>query len=142
MIVTKTFPATKTINNVFDELFKTFPTHSASESNSGNVLVNINETEKGYNIAVNAPGRSKEAFSVNLENGMLIVAYKQEVTAEAKELNFVRKEFSTGTFKRSFNLDDQLNADGIEAKYENGILNVFVPKKPEERNTSKQILIQ
>ncbi len=142
MIVTKTFPTAKTINHVFDELFKTFPNHPASENNMAGASVNITEIEHGYNLAFNAPGRNKEEFKISVENALLTVKYEKATTTEPSEQKFVRKEFSTVNFKRSFNLDDKLNADGIEAKYENGILNVFIPKKAEEKITPKQISIQ
>ena len=54
----------------------------------------------------------------------------------------VRREFSYQSFKRSFTLGDKVNADDIQGKYEDGVLKVLVPKKPEAQAVSKQISVQ
>ncbi|MBC7587191.1 MAG: Hsp20/alpha crystallin family protein, partial [Chitinophagaceae bacterium] len=48
---------------------------------------------------------------------------------------------SSKSFKRSFTLDDKVNADGIQAKYENGVLQLFIPKKEEVKVAPKEITI-
>jgi HSP20 family protein len=75
------------------------------------------------------PGRNKEDFKINVDKGLLTVSYEKKEEAETKEVKSIRKEFSFQSFKRSFSLDEKINAEGIEAKYENGILKVFLPKK-------------
>lgn len=143
MILTKTYPASKNLNNVFDELFGAFPATWGNDVRSNSAApVNINESENGYNLEFNVPGRNKEDFTINVENKLLTVSHEKKEQAEVKELKSVRKEFSFSSFKRSFTLDEKINADGIEAKYENGILKVFLPKKEEVKNAPKQISIQ
>jgi HSP20 family protein len=59
-----------------------------------------------------------------------------------KEKTFTRKEFNYGSFQRSFNLPEGINAEAIDAKYENGILNIALPKKEKEKqNDSRAITI-
>jgi HSP20 family protein len=143
MILTKTYPANKAINNVFDELFNSFPTTWGNDVRSNSAApVNINESENGYNVEFNVPGRNKEDFKINVEKGLLTVSYEKNEQKEAKEVKSVRKEFSFQSFKRSFTLDEKIDADGIEAKYENGILKVLLPKKEEVKSAPKQISIQ
>ena len=143
MILTKTYPASKSLNSVFDELFNAFPATLVNEGiANSSAPVNINESENGYILDFSVPGRNKEDFKINVEKGLLTVSYEKKEQADAKELKAVRKEFSFANFKRSFNLDGKVNADSIEAKYENGILKVLLPKKEEVKNTTKQISIQ
>ena len=143
MIVTKTYPAAKSINNVFDDFFGTLPGTWASETKVSSAPVNITETEAGYQLDFSVPGRSKEDFKINLENKLLTISYEKAGAAtEEKETKSIRKEFSLSGFKRSFSVDDKVNTDGIEAKYENGTLKVFLPKKEEVKNSPKQISIQ
>ena len=140
MILTKTYPA-KNFTNVFDELISSFPSTFDARSNSS-VLVNINENEAGYSVEFNVPGRNKEDFTINVDKGLLTVGYEKKNETENKEVKSIRKEFSFNNFKRSFSLDDKINAENIEAKYENGILKVFLPKKEEVKVAPKQITIQ
>ncbi|GEO08470.1 Hsp20/alpha crystallin family protein [Segetibacter aerophilus] len=143
MILTKSYPAAKNLNNVFEELFNAFPTTWGNDiTNNTTAPVNINETSEGYDLQFNVPGRNKEDFKINVENGLLTVSYEKKEQTEAKEVRSVRREWSYQSFKRSFTLSDKVNADGIEAKYENGILKVYLPKKEEVKNSPKQISIQ
>lgn len=143
MILTKTYPANRSLTKVFDELFDAFPTTWGNDVRSNTTApVNINETENGYDLQFNVPGRNKEDFKINVENGLLTVSYEKKEQAEAKETKAVRKEWSFQSFKRSFSLDEKINADAIEAKYDNGILKVYLPKKEEVKNAPKQISIQ
>ena len=54
----------------------------------------------------------------------------------------IRKEFSFKGFTRSFNLDDRIDANGIQAKYENGVLKLLLPKKEQVKESTRQISIQ
>jgi HSP20 family protein len=143
MIVTKSYPANRGLNNVFDELFNSFPSTHGVDSKSGVAApVNISESEKGYNLDFNVPGRNKEDFKISLDKGLLTVSYEKQEQAENKDVKSIRKEFSFQSFKRSFSLDEKINAEGIEAKYENGVLKVYLPKKEEVKIAPKQISIQ
>jgi HSP20 family protein len=143
MILTKTYPASKSLNNVFDELFNAFPSTLGTDLKSTTAApVNITEGETGFNLEFNVPGRNKEDFKINVDNGLLTVSYEKKQESETKEVKSVRKEFSFQNFKRSFSMDEKINAEGIEAKYENGILKVFLPKKEEVKNAPKQISVQ
>jgi len=54
---------------------------------------------------------------------------------------FIRKEFSYKAFKRSFTIDEKIDAANISAKYENGVLKVQLPKKEELKVTPKEIAV-
>jgi HSP20 family protein len=143
MILTKSYPSAKSLNSVFEELFNAYPTTRGNDvSGNTTVPVNISETENGYNIQFNAPGRNKEDFKLNVDNGLLSVSYEKKEETEVKEIKSVRKEWAIQSFKRSFTLNEKVDADAIEAKYENGILKVYLPKKEEVKNAPKQISIQ
>ena len=142
MIITKTFPARNSFNNVFNELFGTLQPNMEAQTKASDVGVNILELENGYELSFNAPGRKKGDFKVSVDNGLLTVTYEVEKTEDATSKKFVRKEFEKRDFKRSFNLDKQMDTEGIEAKYVDGVLNVFIPTKEEVKINPKQIFIQ
>jgi HSP20 family protein len=104
--------------------------------------VNIHETDEAFHIEMNAPGRSKEDFSISVEENTLTIGYEKKQEQETNSHKTIRREFSFETFKRSFNLGEEINAEGIQAKYENGVLKLFLPKKPVVKETAKQINIQ
>ena len=88
-----------------------------------------------------APGLKKEDFKVNLEKGLLTISYDKKADAENKSFKTLRREFGVAGFKRSFSVDDKINMDGIQAKYENGILSLLLPKKEDVKVSPKEITI-
>jgi HSP20 family protein len=103
--------------------------------------VNIRETKDAYALEVVAPGFEKADFSINLEGQTLTI--KAEKKAEQKEENekHIRREFSFRSFSRSFKLDESVDAEKINAKYENGVLRLTLPKKEEKKDTVKDITV-
>ena len=81
-------------------------------------------------------------FKINVENGLLTISFEKKEETENKGYKTIRREFSVTNFKRSFTLDEKVNAEAIEAKYEDGVLKVFIPKKEEVKIAAKQISIQ
>ncbi len=132
----------RTFNDLFDELFGAFTTTYAKETVGITPRVNIHETKDAFHLELVAPGLKKEDFKVTLEKGILSISYDKPAQAEQADYKTIRREFTTTGFKRSFNVDDQINHDGIQAKYENGILTLLLPKKEEVKVLPKAITIQ
>src|SRR4051812_6794293 len=133
-------PLPKTFNNLFDEWFNEFPATWAKDGNTP--PVNIYESKDGYHLELSAPARNKEDFKVDLENGLMTISFEKKEEAKNEELKTIRKEFGNTSFKRSFTLDDKINVEAIEAKYENGVLKFYLPKKEQVKNSPKQIQVQ
>jgi HSP20 family protein len=91
--------------------------------------VNIAENENSYKIELAAPGLEKKDFKIAVNNGMITIsAEKKEEKKEEKD-NYVRREFSYNTFTRSFRLPENCLTDKIDARYDNGVLCLMLPKK-------------
>ena len=103
--------------------------------------VNVSNEEGNYHIEFSAPGFDKDDFKLEINQGTLTVSGSHKTEKEVKEKNFVRKEFSQGSFQRSFTLPEEVNAEAIEAKYENGILKVNLPKKVETEKSKIEIKV-
>ncbi len=100
--------------------------------------VNIKENGVDFKIELAAPGLEKNDFKIEVEGGLLVIsAEKQEEKTDEKE-NYRRKEFSYNFFKRSFDLPENSVPEKIEAKYENGILKLILPKKEVAPATPKK----
>ncbi len=134
--------------NVINELLSNYLNDFAPfwekdfETNWNNIPVNIYEDTDEYHVELNAPGRNKEDFKVNIDNNLLTISYERKEISEEKKLKPIRKEFQFLSFKRSFTLDEKVNSDKILAKYENGILKIFIPKKEEIKVSPKQVIIE
>jgi len=88
---------------------------------------NVSESEKGYAIELEAPGLSRDSFEISAEDGRLTIAV-HEGEAPATREKYVSQEFGfTRGFKRSWTLPSSVEASGISARYEAGILHVEVP---------------
>ncbi|MCG8578555.1 MAG: Hsp20/alpha crystallin family protein [Bacteroidales bacterium] len=101
--------------------------------------VNIRETDDAFAIEVAAPGFDKKDFNVEVDNNILTIAATKEDKKEEK--GYSHFEFKYGSFKRSFSLPkDKVKESNIEAKYENGILNIALPKKEEAKPKPKRLI--
>lgn len=129
--------------SVLDELFNSFPSNFGNSLPSGypTAAVNIHETTEGFHLELNAPGRNKEDFAIQIDKGLLTISYEKKETVEEKNYKTIRKEFTYKSFKRSFSIDENINTESIQARYENGVLKLLLPKKEIIKNTPKQISI-
>ena len=103
--------------------------------------MNVKENDDNFEIELAAPGFTKDDFEVTLDNdGLHISAEKKEEQEEKKE-DYLRKEFSYNSFKRSLKLPDSVNLDkDVKAKYTKGILKLGLVKKEEAKVAPKKVI--
>ena len=102
------------------------------------VPVNVREFDDRYELHVIAPGRNREDFTLEIADDLLTIKVQQPERA-TDEGQWQRYEFRLGSFERSFELSDKIDADGITAAYEAGILRITLPKR-EDRVTQRRRL--
>ncbi len=131
------------VNSMLHELFNALPSSWERDVpvSLGAPPVNIHESGEGFDLELIAPGRNKEDFKVKLEKDLLTIAYNPKEATVEKNFHTIRREFQLKGFKRSFSLDDQIQLDGIHAKYENGILKLFLPRIEKAVYSPKEISI-
>ena len=95
--------------------------------------VNVLESQDGFKLEVAAPGYKKEDFNVSIQHNVLTISASQENKTEEVKPKYARKEFSFGSFKRTFTLPQTVNGEQINATYSDGILHVTLPKKEEAK---------
>jgi HSP20 family protein len=138
-------PVSKSFDGFVNEIFNDFPA-TFGKTFREDVLsfppVNIVEHTNSYQLEVSAPGLEKTDFNIKLEGNVLTVSADKKEEAKPATEKVIRKEFSQKAFKRSFTLDEKIESNGIEAKYENGILKLALPKKEVAKISSKEITIQ
>ncbi len=100
--------------------------------------VNIRDEKEAFHIDMAAPGLKKENFKIEIEKDILSISSEVEQSDETHADNFTRKEFSFQAFNRSFTLPETADKSKIHAKYEDGILNIVIPKKEEQKEDDKK----
>ncbi|GAB4252655.1 MAG: Hsp20/alpha crystallin family protein [Vicingaceae bacterium] len=103
--------------------------------------VNVEETDKNFEIEMVAPGFDKDDFNVSVENGVLTIQAKSQKEEEHKKKKFTRKEFSYKSFEKSFTLPENVNADDIDATYKRGLLKLVIPKIEQKTSDKKQVKV-
>jgi len=138
-------PAEKRVNNLFEDFFNNFPSRILNEEFSGlnqTVPVNVKETDNAYLLEIVAPGMDKKDFKVNIDNSILTISAEKKLENKDENHRHVRREFNYKSFTRSFTVDDTIQSDNIQARYENGVLFIELPKKEEVKIAPKEISIQ
>ncbi|RZT91744.1 heat shock protein Hsp20 [Ancylomarina subtilis] len=129
-------------DNLFPSLFDNFFSRDWMDWNNSNYsstnttlpAVNVREDDHEFTIEVAAPGMKKSDFNINLDNNQLTISSEIKSENETKDGKYSRKEFSYQSFRRSFRLPvDLIDGDKIEAKYDEGILCIHLPKKEEAK---------
>ena len=90
--------------------------------------VDIIENEKDFEIQLAVPGLNKEDFKIDLKENRLIVSGERKFDRKVDEKHFQLIETQYGAFRREFVLPENINAEKIEAKYNNGMLELLIPK--------------
>ena len=128
-------------NNLIGDLFAPMPSLFRDEIRPV-APVNIKETEKEYLLQIVAPGLVKEDFKISLENKTLTVGVEKKDESLNENEKFIRREYKQSAFKRSFTVDEKIDAEQISAQYVNGVLTLNLPKKEEVKPATKQITIK
>ena len=113
-----------------------------STTNTTIPAVNIKETADSFVVDMAAPGMKKNDFTIELDGNLLsITSEKQDQFEEKDGAKFTRKEFAYQAFQRTFQLPKEVvDADKIEAKYDNGVLHLVVPKKEEAKQRPPRMI--
>lgn len=103
-----------------------------SGTNTSLPAVNVKETIDEFVIELAAPGMEKKDFKINFKNNVITISSEKEDKKEEKKDNYTRREFSYQSFQRAFTVpENAILSDKIEATYNNGILEIKLPKREE-----------
>ena len=122
------------INRYFDSL------NYENQTVAWQPSINVIDLEGKYEISAELPGMKREDVNIELNNNILTLSGEKKVEREIKDQSYHMFERSFGKFSRSFRLSPEVEADNIEAKFDNGILTLSLPKS--EKAVAKKIEIQ
>ncbi len=126
------------LSDFWNNFFESEINHPANRRAFCSPATNIIEHENHFQLDLAVPGLNKEDFKIDIENNVLTVSSEKEEKNEESNNNYTRKEFVYGCFNRSFSLPKSINTESIEATYTNGILQIVLPKKEEEKAKAKR----
>lgn len=133
------------LNNWFDDNF--FNTPVMAQTTTTAPAVNVKEDNKQYVMEVAVPGLKKEQVNMSIDKDgylTLSIENKNEQKDENKKEHYLRREFSYTSYRQSYALPDNVDADKIEANVADGVLKVVLPKieKKEEKEDVKHIEVK
>jgi len=102
---------------------------------------NLKETENEYQLDLIIPGFKKDDIDITIDNNILKISSKKEKSNKTDDDEFIRQEYFYSSFEKHFKLPENINVDDIQAKQEDGILKISIPKG-KEINVQKQIEIK
>ena len=132
---------------VFEEFFKPWNDWFEKSSLFGKTMtvppVNVVENDNNYVLSLAVPGMKKEDFKIALDGLMLTISTEKEEDREERENRFTKREYNFYSFSRSFTLPEDVKPETIEAKYEEGVLKIMLPRKEEVKQpAAKEIAVK
>lgn len=115
-----------------DEVFRDFgmePFWPATEMTSG-IRIDVSETEQAYEIEADMPGMKKDDIKVSVDGRQVSLSAQTEQTTQQEQDGMLRRERHSGQCYRSFTLPQEVDEGQAQARYENGVLHLSLPKKP------------
>lgn len=131
----------------FDELFNGFFDRDLSRSIGSDDMfrlhprVNISEDKDGFKLQMLAPGFGKDDLKLNVEGDVLTISAERKQEGQQENERYTRREFAFQSFKRSFRLPENVSVDKIGAEYNNGVLNVAIPRTAPAKPAAREISI-
>jgi HSP20 family protein len=123
--------------SLVDELYNNFLKNDYHENYSKNCVkqpaTNVFETEKDFKLEILLPGFAKEDVQINYHKNLLTIKVDKEQNEENSNegYKYAHREFGSYNFEKQFKIPESVNIESVNAKFENGILNIVLPKKEE-----------
>lgn len=132
-----TFPSIREVGNTVDR--KLYGKHAPHM-----MRTDVHEKEDGYEVYIDLPGFKKDEITLNLENGYLTVSAAKGLDKDEQDKNgrVIRRERYAGSMQRSYFIGKEIPEDEIKARFEDGVLKLFVPKAEDKLPAKKTIAIE
>jgi HSP20 family protein len=135
----------QTVQNEMNRLFNTF-FDSPSPTNGGQTAMrrwipamDVVETDDHFVLRADLPGLSENDVNIELEDNVLTVSGERKAEHEQRNEGYYRVERASGSFSRSLTLPEGVKADGIQASFDSGVLEVRIPKPEQQKPRKVQI---
>jgi HSP20 family protein len=127
------------LDRVFGDLFDDL---TDGKRRTWRLSVDVIEEDDSYKVLADLPGFKPDDVKIEVADDVLTISGEHQESEEEKEKDYVRRERRFGSFSRSLALPQGVSADDIEATFENGVLEVSIPKPKAEQKTAKKVEIK
>lgn len=127
------------LTDLFDNFFN--DDFTAAFNGSNDIKADVRETNEAYLVEAELPGVNKEDLRLDYDNNYLTISAMKNETFEDRQDNYLRQERHYGQIARSFYFDN-VNKNQIQARFQNGVLDIILPKRSIERSSYNGIPIQ
>jgi len=131
----------RALQRSFDDSWSGVPA-GFTETASMPVRLDVKEDEKAFHVTADLPGLSEKEVEVSFEDGVLTIRGEKKVERDEKQGTWHVVERSSGSFARKLSLSAPIDIAKIEARFEKGVLNVALPKQPQEQSNARKIEIK
>lgn len=128
----------KMFENVFNETVSPFVSSMVAPS----FKVDVSEDEEAIYIDADMPGMKKDEVKISMDEDVLTISAERTHEEEQKKKDYHRVERSYGSMSRSFSLGENVDLENVDAKYDNGVLHIVVPKKEPTEKKAKEIEVK
>ena len=126
------------VDELFSNFFKNDYHEDYAKSCGSKPATNVFETENEFKIEVLLPGFTKEDLQLNIHNNLLTIKVEKEKEEKPEEFKYAHREFGAVDFEKQYRLPKSVDVEKIAAKFENGVLNIELPKKEEALEKAPQ----
>lgn len=131
------------IDRLFDEFMPQLSPQRETEFRPGLLAtVDVSETDDAIEVKADLPGIEQKDIDLSLRNGSLFIRGERKHAVEEKKKNYYRAERSYGAFSRGIPLPCEVDENRIDARFENGVLTVRLPKSPAAKESERKISIK
>jgi HSP20 family protein len=127
------------MNRLFSSFFDTPTPGNGTTVRRWIPAMDLVETDDHFVLKADLPGVDESDVNIVFENNVLTVSGERRTEHEAKKDGYYRLERTTGSFSRSLTLPEGIDADDVNAKFDNGVLEVRIPKPAEAKPRRIQI---
>ena len=131
------------MDSFFNDFDRSFFRHPIRTERMDLMKTDIKETDAGFDMDVELPGYKKEDLNLELNNGYLNIKAERNSDNEEKDAEgrVIRRERFCGSMSRSFYVGEDVTEEDVKARFEDGILKLFVPKKVVEEQIPEKKMI-
>jgi HSP20 family protein len=136
------FSLGRALQRSLDDAWRGLPVGLPTEAAAMPVAIDVKEDEKAFHVSADLPGLTEKDIDVSFEDGLLTIRGEKKAEREDKKDTWHIIERSSGSFARRLSLSAAIDINKIGAKFEKGVLNVTLPKLPEEKSSARKIEIK
>lgn len=127
----------RSMNRLFEDVMQGNLPSAARADEAGTVMpqINVSETEKEIRVTAEMPGVTEKDIDITLDDGVLTIRGEKKMEKKEDKENFHYVERSFGQFQRSLRVPNSINPDQVQARVENGVLTVTLPKNMAQEKT-------